>query len=485
MSVLPLPPPDAAADPPLVIDLDGTLLRSDLLLETGLAFLRAHPLRALQPLAWLSQGKARLKQALARETALDVSVLPYDATVIGLIGLERAAGRRVVLATASDRSLAERVAAHLQLFDEVIASDGERNLSAQRKRDALVERYGAQGFDYAGNSDDDLPVWAAARRVYVVNPEAGVERRARELGPVEAVLRSDGEVAQDWMKALRLHQWLKNLLIFVPLLAAHRLADLSAIAHGALAFLFFGLCASSVYLLNDLLDLGDDRHHATKRRRPFAAGRLPLRHGLLACPALLAVAFGGAIALLPARFVAVLAVYYALTLAYSLVLKRRMVVDVLALAMLYTLRVIAGAAALGIALTFWMLAFSMFLFLSLALVKRYAELRQGRTKGAGEKARGRGYYPDDLEMIAALGAASGYLAVMVLALYIHDSSTVSLYRTPELIWLACPLLLFWIIRVWMLTHRGKMHDDPVVFAIRDHTSLLVGLLFGIVFWMAA
>jgi 4-hydroxybenzoate polyprenyltransferase len=252
-----------------------------------------------------------------------------------------------------------------------------------------------------------------------------------------------------------------------------------------MAFLFFGLCASSVYLLNDLLDLADDRYHHSKRNRPFAAGRLSIKSGLIACPILLVGAFAGALWLLPAQFSGALIVYYILTLAYSLSLKRRMVVDVIALAVLYTMRIIAGAAAFNLSLSFWMLAFSMFLFLSLALVKRYAELHDARSKGHTEKTPGRGYFPDDLQMISSLGAASGYLAVVVLALYIDDQANPDLYAYPHLIWLACPLLLFWTTRVWSLTHRGQMHEDPVVFAIRDRTSLVVGVLFSLVIWVAA
>lgn len=471
-------------EPPLAIDLDGTLLRSDLLLETGLAFLRNHPDRLFQPFFWLAKGKAKLKEGLARATNVDVATLPYDPEVIEFIKAERLSGRKVVLATASHHSLAVKIAEHLQLFDEVIATDGGRNLSAHNKKDVLVEKFGLAGFDYAGNSKDDLPVWAAARRAYVVNPEPGVEKHARAQGNVAALISSSKPSFRNWTKALRLHQWLKNLLIFVPLLAAHRMTELELVMQGILAFVFFGLCASSVYILNDLLDLDDDRRHPSKCNRPYAAGRLSIKSGLLAFPLLLLASFVGAYCLLPLAFVAVLAIYYVLTLGYSLILKRQMVVDVITLALLYTLRIIAGAAVFGVPLTFWMLGFSMFMFLSLALVKRYAELRQVRLRGGGGKAGGRGYYPGDLEMIASMGTASGYMAVMVLALYINDLNSAALYHRPEFIWPACPLLLFWISRVWMLTHRGQMHDDPVVFAIRDRASLIIGLLFGLIFWAA-
>ncbi|ANI55863.1 hypothetical protein PDR5_41330 [Pseudomonas sp. DR 5-09] len=412
-------------------------------------------------------------------------MLPYDPTVIKLIELERANGRHIVLATASHVSLAQKIADHLQLFDTVEATNGSLNLSSHRKRDLLVEHYGNEGFDYVGNSHDDIAVWASARKAYVVNPERGVEKRAAAHGNVEEVIHSNTSSAKDWVKALRLHQWMKNILIFVPLLTAHQLTNMSLVLQGLLAFLFFGLCASSVYLLNDLLDLNDDRHHKSKRFRPFASGRLGILAGLLAFPLLLGIAFAGSALLLPWEFTATLVGYYILTLAYSLSMKRKMVVDVISLALLYTIRIIAGAFALGLDLTFWILAFSMFMFLSLALVKRYAELREAKHSGRTEKTRGRGYYPDDLEMISSLGASSGYLAVMVLAMYIHDPATTRLYAHPQIIWLACPILLFWISRIWMLTHRGKMHDDPVMFAVSDRTSIVAGALMGVVFWVAA
>ena len=475
----------AALAPPLVVDLDGTLLHSGLLLESGVAFLRSAPARLPVLLKWLAHGKAALSEGLAGATQVDVSVLPYDAQVIALIEAERERGRHVVLVTEGHPTLAERVAEHLNLFDEVLGTGAARKLSPSGKRDVLVERYGRLGFDYIGNSHDDVPVWAAAREAYVVNPDLGVESRAQAQGNVRTVIRRKGTTTRDWMRALRLHQWTKNALIFVPLLAAHQVTDPWLLWQGVLAFVLFGLCASSVYVLNDLLDLPDDRHHPSKRHRPFAAGRLSITAGVIACIALLVLSLAGAALLMPWRFAGVLATYYALTLAYSVFLKRKMAVDVIALAMLYTLRIVAGAAAFAVPLSFWILAFSMFIFLSLALVKRHSELGQASRQGDTNKTRGRGYYPGDLGMIASLGASSGYLSVMVLALYINDQRATGLYAHPQVIWLACPLLLFWITRVWMLTHRGQMDDDPVVFAIRDRISLVVGALFALVFWAAA
>ncbi|MDE1198928.1 hypothetical protein BWR59_18230 [Pseudomonas sp. Bc-h] len=471
--------------PPLVVDLDGTLLRSDLLMETAMAFVRSKPLKVFKMLGWLLKGKAALKEGLALETQIDVSVLPYDPQIIDMINAEKANGRMIVLATASHVSLAERIAEHLQLFDLVLASNANRNLSGNNKRDLLVAHYGEGGFDYVGNSKDDLPIWNVSRQAYVVNPDRGVESRVKAMSQVEPTIRTNTSGLRDWRKAMRMHQWLKNALIFVPLLASHRFTQFDLMRDGVFAFFCFGLCASSVYILNDLLDLGDDRHHKSKCNRPFASGRLSIKAGLIFVPTLLVAAFGAALLLLPWQFSAVMAAYYGLTLAYSLQLKRLMAVDVIVLAMLYTTRIIAGVAAFNLTLTFWILAFSMFIFLSLAMVKRYAELRDARVREVTTMARGRGYYPGDLDMIASLGASSGYLAVMVLALYIQDAKTTALYVTPHVIWLACPLLLFWVTRVWMLTHRGQMNEDPVVFAIRDRTSQLIGAVFLLMFWIAA
>jgi 4-hydroxybenzoate polyprenyltransferase/phosphoserine phosphatase len=468
---------------PLVVDLDGTLLRTDLLAETALAFAQQHPWRVASIFSWLMQGKRALKQQLALHTDIDVSSLPYDDRVIALIKTERATGRTIVLATASDQGLAERIAEHLGLFDAVLGTD-QINLAGHNKRDALLQRYAETGFDYLGNSSADLPVWAAAKQALIINASSAVVRQAQLHGNVQKVIATDSGGFKTWLRAMRLHQWVKNLLIFVPLIAAHRAQEIPLLIAALTAFVCFGLCASSVYLLNDLIDLSDDRFHPRKRSRPFAAGHLSILSGLSMVPVLLLAAFALALWRLPLVFAIGLATYYLLTLAYSLVLKRIMVIDVATLAGLYTLRIIVGGIALGIPLSFWLLAFSVFMFLSLALVKRYAELFQNRARGETGKARGRGYYPDDLPMIGSLGAASGYIAVMVLALYINEAHTRTLYQQPIVIWLACPLLLIWISRVWMLAHRGEMNEDPVVFAMRDWVSLLIGAFTALVFWIA-
>ena len=465
--------------PPLIVDLDGTLIKTDLLLETASQFVLAQPWQTYKLLAWLAQGKSALKSHLAQATRIDVAVLPYNEELVTWLQQEKAQGRSIVLATASHRLLADQVAAHLGLFDEVLATDGSTNLKADAKRAALVAKYGEKCFDYVGNDWADLPVWQSAAQVHVVSRSSRLIDAARRHGKLGQVF-SDGKppLAQALLKAMRPHQWMKNMLVFIPLLAAHRYGDASSVLQALLAFVAFGLTASSVYLLNDLVDVADDRQHVRKRQRPFAAGHLSLLHGWLAWPLLLICAFTLAAAALPWPFTLSLGAYFVLTVAYSLRLKQIPMVDVLALAGLYTLRIIAGAAAIAVPLTFWLLSFSMFLFLSLAFIKRYSELKAARQNGQTKAFRGRGYTSQDLELVANLGVSAGYTSVLVLALYIQDARTASLYATPQVIWLACPLLLFWISRAWLIAHRGQMHDDPIVFVLKDRVSWAVAALFA-------
>jgi 4-hydroxybenzoate polyprenyltransferase len=460
---------------PICVDLDGTLLRTDLLYESFLALLRNRPWLVVLVPFWLLGGKARLKRRLAEASDLDVADLPYDARV--LERLRDAAPRPRVLCTASDERLARAVADHTGVFDEVIASDGATNLSGRRKADALVQRYGERGFDYAGNGDIDVHVWKRARRAWVVNAPARLAAPAASQYEVEHHLPPTAAPLRSWLRSLRLHQWLKNLLVFLPLLASHRFIEPEAVVASIAAFIAFGLCASGVYLLNDLLDLPSDRRHPRKRERPFAAGDLPLLHGLIAAPILTVCSFALA-AWVSLDLLLVLSIYLAMTLAYSFRLKRIAMLDVILLAALYTVRIVAGAAAIGSDLSFWLLAFSMFLFLSLAMLKRYTELAAMLEAGKAS-ALGRGYSVEDLPLLQSLGASAGYGAVLVLALYINSPESLALYARPQVLWLVCPLLLYWISRMWIVAHRGGMHDDPVVFAARDRVSQIVVALCGI------
>lgn len=314
-----------------------------------------------------------------------------------------------------------------------------------------------------------------AHTAHLVNAPSSLLSRAMSQGSVGQIFESGmHSKLMTMLKAMRLHQWMKNMLVFVPLLAAHQYADVHRDVMALLAFFIFSFTASSVYLLNDLVDVQDDRHHKRKRYRPFASGTLSLITGWVSWPALLIVAVTLSVLFMPVLFTASLAVYFVLTLAYSLLLKQLAVVDVLTLAALYTLRLIAGAVAVGVATSFWLLLFSMFIFLSLALIKRYSELKTARDAGQVGALRGRGYEPDDLELVSSLGGSAGFISVLVLALYIQDNHAAQLYAMPQLIWLVCPVMLFWISRAWLIAHRGRMHDDPIVFALKDKVSWAVG-----------
>lgn len=467
----------------IVVDLDGTLVNSDMLVENLFLFLRLHPLRFFSLLLWLFKGKAFFKRSLADAIVPDAHALPYNKPLLSWLQQQHEAGHRLVLATASDLRIARRVANHVGLFDEVIGTES-MNLSSGNKRNVLVERFGERGYEYVGNSSADFVVWQSASIIHVANPERGVLHKARNLGELGMVFDERPNYWRTLLKALRVHQWTKNMLLFIPLLASHRVLELSLLWNGFIAFIAFSACASSVYLLNDLLDLPDDRQHPTKRHRPLAAGTLPILHALFLIPILLLISLVLSLWLLPLSFAGVLASYYTLTLAYSLWLKRMVMVDVVMLSMLYTIRVIAGTAAMTLIITFWIFAFCMFIFLSLAFVKRYTELRDARQNGKQDKSAGRGYYPADFELLASLGGASGYISVLVLALYINEAASATLYHSPEWLWAACPLLLFWLSRTWLLAHRGQMHDDPIVFALRDSVSRWTGLIFLGVFALA-
>lgn len=459
-----------SSDIPLCIDLDGTLIRSDLLVESALDLLRKNPFYIFHFALWLLGGKAHLKRRIAERATLDVETLPYDDRI--LAWMRREAERRpVILCTASDQMLADAVATHLGGFAAVLGSDGVQNLSGRHKARVLCDRYGEGGFDYVGNGRIDLAVWRRARHAVVANAGSGLVREVETHKKVEKTFELRQLSWRTWGKALRLHQWLKNLLLFLPLLAAHRVFDPNSILQGGLAFISFGLCASGTYLLNDLLDLQADRRHVRKKLRPLASGALPLSWALIAAPLFTLLAFGLASAL-SVSFVAVLLLYLVLTLAYSFRLKRVVMLDVVVLAGLYTVRIIAGTVAIRVKYSFWLLAFSMFLFLSLAMLKRYTELLVLQT-GRQRIVSGRGYTVDDLPLLQSLGSSSGYLSVLVLALYINSTASVALYHHPHVLWLLCPLLLYWISRVWVVAHRGQMHDDPVIFAITDRVSIAV------------
>lgn len=467
---------------PLCVDLDGTLIRTDMLWESFVRALRQDPLHLFAALAWWCRGRAYLKQQLARRVAVPVETLPYSESFLTFLRAEQAAGRKLVLVTASDIAPARRVADHVGLFSEVMASDGQTNLRGDTKGRKLAERFGKGGFDYAGNSSVDLATWPYGREAVIVNGSPSLVRRAKAVMTVGPIFDCQAGGGGALFKAMRPHQWLKSLIVFVPLLTSHHLLDATFLKPAAWAAAAFALCSSAVYLLNDLLDLDNDRAHPARCNRPFAAGTLPLPVGLALVPVLFAIAFAMA-SVISFQVVAVLAAYAGLTLAYSWRLKQVVLLDVFLLAGFYIIRLAAGHEATGIPYSAWLLMFALFIFLSLALVKRFREL-QGLRERNHVSAAGRGYVADDLELVATLGTGSGWLAALVLALYVNSQEVRALYAHPTALLLVCPLLLFWVSRVWLIAHRGAMHDDPVVFAIRDWVSYAIGALTLLVLWLA-
>ncbi len=421
---------------------------------------------------WLLKGKAALKTKLAAEVTLDVTSLPYSPGLLAWLTTEKQEGRTLWLVTGSAKKIADAVQAHLQLFDEVHATDSTTNLTSVRKAAFLESKLGNHGFDYAGNSKADLPIWNISRKAYVVNAPASVARKAKAIAHVEHSWNDRLPLLKALLKAIRPHQWVKNILIFIPVVTSHQLMSESIMYGAAVGFMSFCLCTSSVYLLNDLLDLQADRVHPRKHLRPLAHGDLPIPVALFCIP--LFFVLSAILALtVSSMFVLVLLAYVVATLAYSFALKQIPLVDVVMLAGLYTVRIIAGHAATGIVWSVWLLMFSMFFFFSLALVKRYGELKMLLQQN-GQKIAGRGYKADDVELVSVLGVASGFIAVLVLALYITSDQVTILYRIPAVLWLLVPVMLYWVSRLWLLAHRGAVHDDPILFSLHDRVSYFLG-----------
>jgi 4-hydroxybenzoate polyprenyltransferase/phosphoserine phosphatase len=466
---------------PLCVDLDGTLVKSDTLYDSLLVFLRTRPSKFPQLFARLFRGKAAFKAYVIDSVTPDVAHLPYNRKLLQYLEAERARGREIYLTTGADVRLAQRVADHLGIFTGVLGSDGQINLTANHKLDRL-RAYLKKSFSYIGNATPDLSLLAEAAEPMVANPTMRLRARMRARGirPVRQ-FRERVHPLKSVIRAIRIHQWAKNLLIFAPLLLAHDLR-LTGIVSTVVAFFCFSLLASATYIVNDLLDIEADRRHPRKRRRPFAAGDLSAMAGLAMVIVLGGLALAGA-RLLPIAFLGWLLVYLASTLAYSIYLKRVPLVDVLVLSGLYTIRLLVGGAATGTAISQWLAGFSVFLFFSLALVKRFAELESLRARGSQPK-NGRGYLLGDIEQLRSFGTASAFAAVVIFAIYIGGHDVMAHYARPVRLWLAVPLLILWLSRVWLLAARGELNEDPVIFAFTDRMSLLIGALVALVMVLA-
>lgn len=464
-------------------DVDGTVLATDLLYESLLVAVKRQPWIVLLVPLWLIRGRSFLKARLAeRAVGLGYDQLPVHDEVVEYLQTKARAGCRIVLASASHHALVAGVARRLGCIDSIVASEEHFNCKGSAKATAIEGHVGGEPWSYLGDSSADFAVWKRASHQVCVTSSTRVADRFHAAFVQGELLHVSGATVYTWLRGIRVHQWLKNLLVFLPVALAHRWFDVSAITSSALAAIAFSLCASGVYVLNDLLDLDADRQHPRKRKRPCASGEWPIQWALMLVPILFMLAFSVAV-VVTSEFFALLGLYLVLTTLYSLRFKALALVDIILLAMLYTIRIVGGGIASGIEVSQWLMGLSMFLFLSLACVKRFSELLVLQQRNE-KRTWGRGYWVGDLEQIASFGAASGYISVLVLALYVSSHEIARLYANPALVWLACPLLLYWISRIWLLARRGIVHDDPLVFALRDRVTYVVAIL-GLLILVAA
>jgi 4-hydroxybenzoate polyprenyltransferase/phosphoserine phosphatase len=459
----------------IFVDLDGTLVRTDLFFEAILRLVKKNPINILRVAFWLLKGKAFAKHRVADLIEIEAAGLPYESSLVDYLKGQKKAGKQLILATASHRLYAEKIVAYLGLFDHVLATDAGNNLKGPKKLAAIQEYVGDAPFAYAGDSSADRPIWEQAAANILVNAPRHDLNYARRTAKDELVIVTTSSKLKAFVEEMRPHQYAKNILIFVPLLTSHAYADISNVMTALLAFVSFSLCASGAYFLNDLLDQDADRRHPTKCNRPLASGALPIPVGVLGAIGLPVIAFSLSIILLPNVFTWVLAVYFVITNAYSFYLKSLSTADVMTLALLYTLRVAAGAAAIGVVVSTWLMGFSIFVFVSLAFLKRYIEV--AALPEESENVQGRGYSASDADALFSLGIANITASVLVLALFVSSAEIVALYRTPELLWGLCFLQLYWGNRIWIGARRGKIDDDPVVFAVKDRVSQMVGVAF--------
>ena len=462
-----------ATEVPLCVDLDGTFIRSDLLIEGVLRLFRHKPLSAWRLPLWLARGKATLKGELARALDPPEHAPPVNTEIEAWLKEEKAAGRQILLVTASHEEALGPVR-DLFPFDEIIASNDTLNLKGEKKALHLVERFGENGFDYAGDSSSDTAIWDHARKAVPVFHSKQRLAWAERTYDVDRTFCTNSTSWPDWVKALRIHQWAKNLLIALPFLAGHHFHTGWELAGLFAAFLAMSLCASGTYLWNDLLDLEYDRAHPRKRKRLAASGKTSLQRIILASCTLVGAGLLGGFALDP-TFGLLLLAYIATTLSYSLYFKRIAIADIFMLALLYLSRVVGGIIISEAVVSFWLFAFTFLLFLSLAAAKRYTELRMTVDRG-DEGIQGRGYTREDFPTVSGLGLSAGVASCIVLGLYSNSEQVTSLYVRPQWFWGICVIALYWITRIWFLTHRGLMHDDPVVFALKDRGTWILGLL---------
>ncbi len=460
---------------PLVIDLDGTLVLTDTLQESIALFLKKNPLlNIFLLLRWFLMGKAKFKELISKQVELEVETLPYNQYFLDFLKEESKKGRKLILCTGAHETIAKNVARYLNIFDEVFSTSSATNLSGENKLNCLTKRFGKEDFIYAGNSHDDIIIWRKAKEIIAVNASNTVLKKLRKIKKTFINFEKKKPSLLTWVKLFRIHQWSKNILIFFPLIAAQQYFNLENMLLLTLAFIIFGICASSTYLINDVFDIKNDRLHHNKRYRPFAAGNIPISFSLIAllilpCAILLA-------SLISKNFMFLMMLYILITFCYSFYFKSIPIVDCLVLASLYTIRVVGGAIVLSSSLSFWLLAFSAMFFFSLSLLKRYAEI--SRLVELGKKSLfGRGYELEDMHLILNMGISSGYGSIIIMMLYLNSPEIIKLHNYNEFAWLTIPVLLFWMSYIWLQAHRNKIADDPVIFSMRDLKSILSGIAF--------
>ncbi len=469
----------------LFVDLDVTLIASDTLLESIVLLLKLYPLKIFSLIIWLFKGKAFFKDRVSKYKIPQADLLPYREEVLDFIKEEKEKGRKVYLLTAANQKIADKVAHHLGCFAGAFGSTDKINLSGEQKLKKVHQIVGHAKFDYIGNSKADTPIWEKANKTIVVNPTTNIKNKLKKFNNIQIINTNRNiKKIKTLIKELRIHQWVKNSLLFLPITMAHQFTDVNLLVAVLWAFISFSFCASAVYVLNDLLDLETDRKHPTKKNRPLASGLISVKTSVLLIFLILLTSGFIAIKILSTAFLIILIVYVILTTAYSVILKQLMLIDVIVLGGLYTLRITAGSIASGVDISSWLLVFSMFFFLSLAFMKRYADLILMKQKNYNEIA-GRGYHIDDLDLVQKSGITSGFVAMLVLALYINSDRVMELYKSPILIWFTLPVLLYWVMRMWMVTNRGEMTEDPIIYAIRDKTTYVVMIIIGIIMVLAA
>lgn len=463
---------------PLCVDCDGTLIKTDILFESVLKLLAVNPLKIFNVIVWVLQGKKFLKEKLVANVKISVSSLPYNPAVLKYIKQKKDAGHNIVLVTASHQDNAEEIASFLNIFDHVFGTSKTVNLKGRNKANFLTDKFGAGGFDYMGDSNADLAIWEKSRKAILIGNTPFLHARLKNINNNIERIPMNTNGLMMYLKLIRIHQWAKNMILFIPLLTSHSFLH---IPNGIIAFFSFSFVASATYIINDLVDLENDRAHHSKKRRPIAAGNISIPTAISLSILLMAVGVGILFFINNIMFTLLVAGYIVMTLAYSFILKKKLLIDTIVLSLLYCIRLLAGHIAMDVPLSFWLLSFSIFFFFSLALAKRYMEISHSVKSEIIGKIKGRGYEENDLLPIGILGISAGMLSVAIFSIYLQSERVMSLYKAPMLLVLLIPIFLYWISRLWILAYRGFLNEDPVVFALKDKTSylLLIIILFVI------